>query len=1139
MMAGQIRKFATTSAVLASLAITNAAPKPAPAPVKAAAPTEQIIEVRADECGVLPGDNPIRAISKVKDRIDAVRAADKLNVVRLYPFSLEDPAMSNRNAIANRAIQFFTYKETRTRWFDEKAKLPFHGPGLCPKTYSKRGDVFWWADRAREKQAEIDALGGDCEIVLLGDSITHDWEREPGRPHWPYFKKAYKALNLGYGGDSIENVLWRARYGELDGYKAKCVMLMAGANNRTTPPEQMVDLIGEVIKTIREKQPQAKILLMAMIGRIGKSFDELRAKDDKASDLWLKRYVDNKTVFGLDVRPLFRRPDGTGRFSLQPDTTHPSTQGERIWRNAAIPFFEMATGKKFVDYEPPIEPISFLWTNYRGTFADDEGAKAAEAFAERASKAGFGAICLDADLDACASWPEATRRRFAEFLSGCKAKKLGFVPVVRTGEGAAALREFAAPEKFLVFTNAAVAVGAPLRKAMNAAVAKVAAANPEAEILIWAQPFLRYVKEIPPGVTLVLGDENGGIATAQPNLHKLGWKTVMAPCLNHTRYELHRTRCMLRDYHGIPGEEGAIHWTDIADYHLLEEFADFVRDGADRVAEVPYAKIGIMTDNHITDAPSSLDRSRGAFEIFRRDGVDAIADLGDLGQANYEKGYDMYREMIDALFPDKAKRPDLLYVHANHELYNSKGGLFTKEEAFRRFRAHIGIEHPYFVERGYNGLPVLVFPQSLDLIGGLKVYEEKIASACKANPGKPVIVFDHVPPYDTVYNSVMWGDRGPAHRRILDKYPQVVSVTGHSHNSILNERCIWQGTFTAIDAGCLQRWQGLTVGTPIKSNQGFGVIVLEAYPTKLVFRRYDVRDGKEYRPEAPWVVPVPFNAARAPYAFAKRAKTERAARFPAGSVLEVKPDSVPFRTVTVSFPYAEREDDVLFYKVEIERRGKGGVWERFARRDTMADFHLRADERPGRHSVDCTTGHFPGGGTYRIMVTPIGFFGTQGEPLVREWKAPAGAPVELVWKSEDPMRECPFHKGRVSTVEECLKLPKLEPKDGWYEYDARSSGFIELPKGLWEGPAGTRFRLIFDFETEQPASEGFTVNIREITGWGQPCYGFPTPGGKSGLLHFVFEFEKKGSDSPCYGLRFERGGDFRLKVHRIAVERLP
>ena len=137
------------------------------------------------------------------------------------------------------------------------------------------------------------------------------------------------------------------------------------------------------------------------------------------------------------------------------------------------------------------------------------------------------------------------------------------------------------------------------------------------------------------------------------------------------------------------------------------------------------------------------------------------------------------------------------------------------------------------------------------------------------------------------------------------------------------------------------------------------------------------------------------------------------------------------------------------------------------------------------------------------------------------------------------MVECPFHKGRVSTVEECLKLPKLEPKDGWYEYDARSSGYVELPDGLWEGPVGSKFRLVFDFETEQPASEGCTVNIREITGWGQPCYGFPTPGGKSGPLRFVFEFEKKKAEMPRYGIRFERGGAYRLKVRRIAVERIP
>ena len=728
--------------------------------------------------------------------------------------------------------------------------------------------------------------------------------------------------------------------------------------------------------------------------------------------------------------------------------------------------------------------------------------------------------------------------RLEKFLAGCRERKIGFVPVIRTGESAEELRHLASPEKFLVFTNAAVSAGAPMRNGMRMAFDRVASANPDAEILVWAHPFLRNAKELPPLATLVLGDENGGIAATQPYFHKLGWKTVMAPCLNHTRYELHRTRCMLRNYHGIPGEEGAIHWTDIADYHLLEDFADFVRDGADRVTEVPYAKVGIMTDNHITDSPSSLERSRLALELFKREGVDAVADLGDLGQANYEKGYDMYRQMVDSIFPPNAKHPDFIYVHADHELYNPKGGMLSRAEAFKRFREHIGIEHPYFAERSYNGLPVLVFPQSLDLIGGLKAYEDKIAAACKANPGKPIVVLDHVPPYDTVYNSVMWGDRGVSHRRILDKYPQVVSVSGHSHNSILNERCIWQGTFTAIDAGCLQRWQGLTIGSPIKSNQSFGVIVLEAYSTKLVFRRFDIRDGKECRREARWTVPVPFNPAHAPYSFARRAKMERSARFPVGASVKVSTDAVPFKTVTVSFPSAEHEDDVLFYRIDMDRRGKDGTWERFARGDTMSGFHLRKEDRVEVHSVNYSTGYFTGGGHYRISVTPVGFFGVCGAPIANEWTAPESVPVKLVWKSENPMAECPFRKGRVKTVEGCLQLPVLKPENGWYSFDARSSGFIELPEGLWEGPVGSEFRLIFDFEAEQPASEGFTVNIREINGWGQPCYGLVTPGGKSGPMHFVFEFKKKKADMPRYGLRFERGGVYRLKVNRIAVERM-
>lgn len=41
-------------------------------------------------------------------------------------------------------------------------------------------------------------------------------------------RKKFSILNCGYGGDQTQHLLWRAKYGELDGYEAKLVMLLCG-----------------------------------------------------------------------------------------------------------------------------------------------------------------------------------------------------------------------------------------------------------------------------------------------------------------------------------------------------------------------------------------------------------------------------------------------------------------------------------------------------------------------------------------------------------------------------------------------------------------------------------------------------------------------------------------------------------------------------------------------------------------------------------------------------------------------------------------------------------------------------------------------------------------------------------------------
>ena len=73
-----------------------------------------------------------------------------------------------------------------------------------------------WMKRHEAKLAAI-AKGDVGKVVFIGDSITHIWERPFPMPEWKrwFAGGKYKALNLGYGADRTEHVLWRLDHGEL------------------------------------------------------------------------------------------------------------------------------------------------------------------------------------------------------------------------------------------------------------------------------------------------------------------------------------------------------------------------------------------------------------------------------------------------------------------------------------------------------------------------------------------------------------------------------------------------------------------------------------------------------------------------------------------------------------------------------------------------------------------------------------------------------------------------------------------------------------------------------------------------------------------------------------------------------------
>ena len=134
------------------------------------------------------------------------------------------------------------------------------------------GDPNCWQMKRHAEKMEIVTNGG-AKVVFIGDSITHFWEnKEPWKKY--FCSGRHKALNLGTSADRTEHVLWRLTEGhELDGYEAKCILLMIGTNNSghfpfdKEPPVDTILGIKEILKVIAEKQPNARTILTAIFPR--------------------------------------------------------------------------------------------------------------------------------------------------------------------------------------------------------------------------------------------------------------------------------------------------------------------------------------------------------------------------------------------------------------------------------------------------------------------------------------------------------------------------------------------------------------------------------------------------------------------------------------------------------------------------------------------------------------------------------------------------------------------------------------------------------------------------------------------------------------------------------------------------------
>ena len=249
---------------------------------------------------------------------------------------------------------------------------------------------------------------------------------------------------------------------------------------------------------------------------------------------------------------------------------------------------------------------------------------------------------------------------------------------------------------------------------------------------------------------------------------------------------------------------------------------------------------GMLSDTHIDVSngqncqykfTSALQQLQSHSSKDDNGGIDAICIAGDFTNTGYNNAGNntteiaKFKQLYESVF-DPVEVP-MIYAVGNHDPYGQWNGAkvysqaknikncfgpnysttdqeTTMRDNYECRHCIVGSYHILCVTP-YSSNPVSYPSQVIEWL------DNTLRSITEADPGRYVILLTHPMIYDTVYGSLLgpgwmfghcsasWYTRGLT--AVLEKYPQVMTFSGHLHFPINDPRSIWQGDFTAFGCG--------------------------------------------------------------------------------------------------------------------------------------------------------------------------------------------------------------------------------------------------------------------------------------------------------------------------------------------------
>ena len=454
----------------------------------------------------------------------------------------------------------------------------------------------------------------------------------------------------------------------------------------------------------------------------------------------------------------------------------------------------------------------------------------------------------------------------------------------------------------------------------------------------------------------------------------------------------------------------------------------------------PNIRLGVASDVHFLLDPKTRSLRKDwdeatlvhALKYFRERKVDAVVLAGDLSESGLIDEMQLVMDAWQSVFPEDrgadGRKVERLFICGNHDidapLWADAGPakraaeLWPDEAERRRHLIRTDraaawqkvFREPYApiwtkTVKGY-----MFFGAHWGGDAGTPGVGDFIArEAAKLDPRKPFFFIQHPHLRGTCYGDWAGGHDDGSATRALEKFPNAIAFSGHSHYALTDERTVWQGAFTSIGTGSL-RYVGQprhefpegfentpssgtmrAAETDAKKMMGlfwgnYSVrhgMIASVYDDRLVLERRDFLSDKTLGDD--WVVPFPATAG-GDASFAKRRARHPAPQFAAGAAVKVSDGNAKNRAgkslpaVTVTFPPANAGKGRAYY-YEVAAVDEEGA-ERIAKRVLSEGW---CDPVGGSRYVQNVSCVFAKDELPKIVrsfrVRPAGFFGAKGRAI--------------------------------------------------------------------------------------------------------------------------------------------------------------